>query len=75
MATSTDGRTLAKHPSNPVLILTISQMVSSHEEGIRSGYVRYVPELGKFIGFFGAEDPAGPQTVDHMEMGATFQVM
>ncbi len=64
LATSRDGINFTRHSANPVLIPHDFVAVSSHEEGIRAGYVRYVPSKGKFYGYFGVESPGGAQTCD-----------
>lgn len=62
LATSTDGVTFTKDAANPVLIPHNFVPVSSHEEGIRTAYIQYLPSKGKFYGYFGVESPGGSQT-------------
>ncbi len=62
LATSTNGINFTKHSGNPVLKPHNFVPVSSHEEGIRTGYIHYLPSKGKFYGYFGVESPGGSQT-------------
>ena len=64
LATSTDGINFTKYVSNPVLKPHDFVPVSSHEEGIRTGYVQYVPSKSKFYGYFGVESPGGQSSCD-----------
>jgi len=59
LATSSDGVNFTKYSGNPVLRPHDFLPVGSHEEGIRTGYVRYLPSKGKFYGYFGVESPGG----------------
>lgn len=59
LATSTDGINFTKSTNNPILIPHDFLAVGSHEEGIRTGYIRYLPSKGKFYGYFGVESPGG----------------
>jgi len=68
LATSSDGINFTKHPASPVLIPHDFVPVSAHEEGIRLARIRWIEDLGKFVGFFGVEDPGGPDTCPY---GAT----
>ena len=64
LATRTDGVNFTKHAGNPVLIPHDFLPVGSHEEGIRTGYVQYVPSKNKFYGYFGVESPGGSGSCD-----------
>jgi hypothetical protein len=68
LATSSDGVNFTKHPANPVLVPHDFVPVSAHEEGIRLARIRWVEDLGKFVGYFGVEDPGGADTCPY---GAT----
>ncbi|MDX2505585.1 MAG: hypothetical protein QNL62_14060 [Gammaproteobacteria bacterium] len=70
LATSTDGINFTKHVSNPVLKPHDFLPVGSHEEGIRTGYVQYVPSKNKFYGYFGVESPGGQSSCDFGGGGA-----
>jgi len=59
MATSTDGINFTKYAGNPVLKPHDFLPVGSEEEGIRTGYVQYIPSKNKFYGYFGVESPGG----------------
>jgi hypothetical protein len=71
LATSTDGVNFQKHSGNPVLTPHDFVPVSSHEEGIRSAAIRYVPEENSFVGFFSIESPGGSDSCPLM--GSTGQ--
>ncbi len=62
LATSTNGVSFTKYSGNPVLKPHDFLPIHSHEEGIRTGYVQYIPSKGKFYGYFGVESPGGAQT-------------
>jgi hypothetical protein len=62
LATSTDGINFTKNANNPVLIPHDFVPVSSHEEGIRTAYVQYIPSKNQFQGYFGVESPGGTNT-------------
>lgn len=64
LATSADGVNFTKYANNPMLKPHDFVTVYSHEEGIRTAYVQYLPSKGKFYGFFGVESPGGPQSCD-----------
>ena len=66
LATSTDGVNFTKYAGNPVLIPHDFVPVSSHEEGIRTGAVRYIPEEGMWLGYFGVESPGGANSCPFM---------
>lgn len=59
LATSTDGINFTKYGNNPILKPHDFVSVGSEEEGIRTGYVRYLPSKGQFYGYFGVESPGG----------------
>ena len=61
LATSSDGINFTKFSGNPILKPHDFVSVGSEEEGIRTGYVRYIPSKNKFYGYFGVEmeSPAG----------------
>ncbi|MCD4791916.1 MAG: T9SS type A sorting domain-containing protein [Bacteroidales bacterium] len=59
LATSTDGINFTKYSGNPILIPHDFLPVESEEEGIRTGYVHYIPSKNKFYGYFGIESPGG----------------
>ncbi len=69
LATSTNGINFTKHSGNPVLKPHNFVPVSSHEEGIRTGYIHYLPSKGKFYGYFGVESPGGSQTCNFLGGG------
>ena len=62
LATSTDGVNFKKSSNNPVLIPHDFVSVHSHEEGIRTAYIQYVPSKNRFHGYFGVESPGGSNT-------------
>ncbi len=62
LATSSDGVNFTKYSGNPILKPHNFLPVRSHEEGIRTAYVQYLPSKGKFYGYFGVESPGGSQT-------------
>jgi hypothetical protein len=62
LATSTDGIHWSKHPDPVMIPHDFLDPVTSHEEGIRHGAIRYVPELGKFIAYLGIDVAAQPST-------------
>jgi hypothetical protein len=66
LATSTDGKNFTKFAGNPILIPHDFVNVSSHEEGIRGGAIRFVPEMNKWLGYFGVESPGGSQSCPFM---------
>lgn len=55
VAISNDGVSFVKHTGNPVLVPHDFAPVSSHEEGIRTASIRFIPEIDKFLGFFSVE--------------------
>jgi hypothetical protein len=59
LATSTDGIRFEKFSGNPVLRPHDFVPIESHEEGIRTASIRYLPDLGLFLGYFGIESPGG----------------
>lgn len=71
LATSTDGINFTKYAGNPVLKPHDFVPVDSHEEGIRTGSIRYMPHLGKWLGYFGVESPGGSDSCPFM--GSTSQ--
>jgi hypothetical protein len=71
LATSTDGVTFKKYAGNPVLKPHDFVAVSSHEEGIRTASIRYLPSKGMWLGYFGVESPGGSDTCPFM--GSTAQ--
>ncbi|MEZ4271100.1 MAG: hypothetical protein R3C68_06615 [Myxococcota bacterium] len=62
LATSTDGINFIKNANNPLLKPHDFVSVSSHEEGIRTAYIQYLPSRAMFYGYFGVESPGGAQT-------------
>lgn len=71
LATSTDGINFTKYAGNPVLKPHDFVAVSSHEEGIRTATIRYIPEKGMWLGYFGVESPGGADNCPFM--GSTSQ--
>ena len=71
LATSTDGVNFTKYAGNPVLKPHDFVAVHSHEEGIRTATIRYLPEKGMWLGYFGVESPGGTDTCPFM--GSTSQ--
>lgn len=71
LATSTDGVNFQKYSGNPVLKPHDFVPVHSHEEGIRTASIRYVPEENRFVGFFAVESPGGTNSCPFM--GSTAQ--
>ena len=67
LATSRDGRTWEKHQDNPLMIPHDFVDVHAHEEGIRHAIIRYEPQLEKFFGYFGVEDPGGKSSCPYMQ--------
>jgi len=59
LATSTDGVNFTKYSGNPVLKPDDFLPLQSQEQGIRTGYIQYIPSKNKFYGFFGVESPEG----------------
>ena len=71
LATSKDGRNWKKHSANPLLKPHDFVNVFAHEHGIRHASIKYVPELKKFIGYVGIEDPRNrSNTCGYMEKSA-----
>lgn len=66
LATSTDGINFTKYAGNPILKPHDFVPVDSHEEGIRTASIRYLPEKGMWVGFFGVESPGGSATCPFM---------
>lgn len=66
LATSTDGVNFTKYSGNPVLKPHDFVPVESHEEGIRTAIIRYIPDQNMWLGFFGVESPGGPATCPFM---------
>ena len=60
VATSDDGLNFKRYEGNPILKPHDFVPVSSMEEGIRMATVKWVAEKNMFYGFFGVEDPVGP---------------
>ncbi|MBL1275176.1 MAG: hypothetical protein COB30_003735 [Ectothiorhodospiraceae bacterium] len=71
LATSTDGINFTKHAGNPILKPHDFVSVSSHEEGIRTAKIRYLPGPGMWLGYFGVESPGGADNCPFM--GTTAQ--
>lgn len=59
LATSTDGVNFTKYLGNPILKPHDFLSIGSEEEGIRTGYIQYLPSENKFYGYFGVESPGG----------------
>jgi hypothetical protein len=59
LATSTDGKNFTRYSKNPVMIPHDFVAVGSHEEGMRTAYIKYVPSKGKFYAYCGVESPGG----------------
>jgi len=66
LAISTDGVNFTKYAGNPVLKPHDFVAVHSHEEGIRTATIRYLPEKGMWLGYFGVESPGGADTCPFM---------
>ncbi len=66
LATSTDGVNFTKYSGNPVLKPHDFLPVESHEEGIRTATIRYIPDQNMWLGFFGVESPGGAGTCPFM---------
>ena len=66
LATSTDGINFTKYAGNPVLKPHDFVPVNSHEEGIRTASIRYMPQLGKWLAYLGVESPGGTDTCPFM---------
>lgn len=71
LATSVDGVHFTKYSGNPVLKPHDFVPVHSHEEGIRTASIRYLPDRGMWLGYFGVESPGGSDSCPHM--GSTSQ--
>ncbi len=71
LATSTDGINFTKYAGNPVLKPHDFVPVNSHEEGIRTASIRYMPHMGKWLAYLGVESPGGADSCPFM--GSTAQ--
>jgi len=66
LATSSDGVNFTKFSKNPVLKPHDFVPVHSHEEGIRTSSIRYLPQKEMWLGYFGVESPGGADTCPFM---------
>lgn len=66
LATSTDGVNFTKFSENPILKPHDFVPVHSHEEGIRTASIRYLPKKKEWLGYFGVESPGGADTCPFM---------
>jgi hypothetical protein len=71
LATSTDGLHFTRDARNPVLRPhDFDPQIYSHEEGIRTAFIKWVPELSKFVAYIGLDyDPESRTGCDYMEAG------